>query len=368
VAPLLGTVAQLGVVLYMFLVGVEFDVSLLTGQAHASILISHASILLPFVLGTWLALYIYPILSPPTVPFIVFALFLGIAMSVTAFPVLARILTDRGLTRTRLGMLALTAAAVDDVTAWCLLALAVSTVRLNPAMALRATLLASLFAVFCLTLVRRILTGVMRCADHTGRAGATPLILAGALVAAVTTEAIGVHALFGAFIFGLAVPRRSAVAQSLGREVSGVATMVLLPAFFAYTGLRTELRLLSDWQNWAICAGIIAVASVGKVGGTLAAARCAGLGWRAAATLGALMNTRGLMELVVLNVGLDLGVISPTLFTMLVVMAIVTTVATTPVVDLLGPEASASGDDETRVPAPHGRAVAAAREYLQQDG
>jgi Kef-type K+ transport system membrane component KefB len=165
------------------------------------------------------------------------------------------------------------------------------------------------------------------------------------MIAALTTEAIGVHAIFGAFLFGAIIPHESALARALKRSLENVVTILLLPAFFAFTGMRTQIGLLSGWYEWALCGLIIAVAVAGKFGGTLAAARFTGLSWRYAASLGVLMNTRGLMELIVLNVGLDLGVISPTLFAMMVLMALVTTIGTAPILHLLMPRQSETRDE-----------------------
>ena len=333
----LGVVAQLGVVLYMFVVGLEFDAASLRRRAAPFVLTSLASIAVPFALGSALAFAIYHAFSPPGVPFLAFALFMGVAMSITAFPVLARILTDRGLTRTELGTAALTCAAVDDVTAWCLLAVAVGVARATVAGALAATLLTIAFIVVMFAAVRPAVSRLALRGDPSAPPSpdAITWTLAGMLFSAIAAEAIGIHAIFGAFLFGAIVPAGSAVADHLALRRTSVVTVLFLPAFFALTGLRTEIGLLTSVQDWAICAAVIAIATVGKFGGTIAVARLAGLPWRFAAQLGVLMNTRGLMELVVLNVGLDLGVISPRLFTIMVIMAIVTTAMTAPLLDAL---------------------------------
>ena len=332
VAPHLGMVAQLGVILYMFMVGLGLNADLLRGQVHATVATSHASIVLPFALGTVLALYLYPRLSTSDIPFTSFALFLGIAMSITAFPVLARILSDLGITRTPIGVVALTCAAVDDVTAWCLLALVVGVVQARAGSAMFVILLTVAFIALMFLVVRPLARRLVRVAG-TGEptSGAIAVAIAAMLLAALTTEAIGVHAIFGAFLLGAVIPHETPLARSLVGSFEHLVTILLLPAFFALAGMRTEIGLLSEWSDWLACALIIVVATVGKVGGTLAAGRMSGLGWRDAAGLGVLMNTRGLMQLIVLNVGLDLGVISPALFTMMVIMALVTTIATTPV-------------------------------------
>jgi K+:H+ antiporter len=332
VVPSLGIVAQLGVVLYMFLVGLDLNSDLLRSQVHATVAISHASIVLPFVLGTTLALYLYPRVSTSDVPFTSFALFLGIAMSITAFPVLARILSDLGMSRSPLGVVALTCAAVDDVTAWCLLALGVGVVQTTAGRALLVTLLTVAFIVLMFAAVRPFVARLVRgSGDRDPARGAIALTIGALLVAALVTEAIGVHAIFGAFLFGAVIPHDSGLARALTRNLELLVTVLLLPAFFAFAGMRTEIGLLSGRGAWLACGLVILVATVGKVGGTLLAGRATGLTWRDAAGLGVLMNTRGLMQLIVLNVGLDLGVISPTLFTMMVLMALVATMATTPI-------------------------------------
>ncbi len=336
IAPALSLVAQIGIVLYMFLVGLELNADLVGRRAHATVAISHASIVAPFVLGSMLALLLYPRLSTSDVSFTSFALFMGVAMSITAFPVLARILTDRGMSRTELGVVALTCAAADDVTAWCLLALVVGVTQAAVYDAVVVALLTLAF-IACMFLVIRPLAIRL-----VGRSSPTPpsrlapaLALAGLLVSALATNWIGVHAVFGAFLFGAVIPHDSALATTLTTRMKVGVTVLLLPAFFAFTGMRTEIGLVSSTSEWLICGLIVLVATAGKFGGTLAAARLTGMDWRGAASLGVLMNTRGLMQLIVLNIGLDLGVISPTLFTMMVLMALVTTIATTPVLQLL---------------------------------
>lgn len=343
VAPFLGVVAQLGVILYMFLVGLELNPDHLRGQVHATVATSHASIVAPFVLGSGLSLYLYPRMATSDVPFTNFALFLAIAMSITAFPVLARILTDRNMLRTRLGVVAVTCAAVNDVTAWCLLAFVVGVVQAKADGALLVALMTIGFIGFMYFVVRPLIARMARAWDRNPTQGGIAVALVGILFGALTTEAIGVHAVFGAFMLGAIIPHDSTLARSLKESLENVVTILFLPAFFAFTGMRTEIGLLSGWYAWAICGLIIMVAVAGKFGGTLVAARTTGLSWREAAGLGVLMNTRGLMELIVLDIGLDLGVISPTLFTMMVVMAVVTTLATTPALQLFVPQSRSVG-------------------------
>ena len=338
VAPYLGVLAQLGVIVYMFVVGLEFDIDHLRGQVHTSVATSHASIVVPFTLGSALALYLYPRFSTSDVPFTHFALFLGVAMSITAFPVLARILADRRITRTRLGTLALTCAAVGDITAWCLLAFVVGFVRDTGNHAAMAAVWTVGFIAVMFVVVRPMLE---RLSERARRDASAPVVitLVGMLAAALVTDAIGVHAIFGPFLLGAVIRHDSELAHALKAAVGDFVIVMLLPAFFAFAGMRTEIGLLSGGYEWLVCGVIVLVAIAGKFGGTVFAAKGTGLDWQHAAGLGVLMNTRGLMELIVLNVGLDLGVISPTLFTMLVLMALVTTVMTTPLLHVVFPEA-----------------------------
>ncbi len=336
VAPSLGVVAQLGVILYMFLVGLELNPDALRGQLRATVAISQTSIVVPFVLGWGLAVYLYPRFSSADVPFVSFALFLGIAMSITAFPVLARILSDLNMTRTPLGVVALTCAAIDDVTAWCLLALVVGVVQASAGGALATIVLTLAFMATMFIVVRPAVARLIRSAGEreTSR-GVIALTIAAMLVSALITESIGVHAIFGAFLLGAVIPHDSRLAHAMVGSLETLVTVLLLPAFFAFAGMRTEIGLLTGAGPWIACGLIILVATVGKAAGTFVAARLTGMSARDAAGLGVLMNTRGLMQLIVLNVGLDLGVISPTLFTMMVLMALATTMATTPVLRAL---------------------------------
>jgi K+:H+ antiporter len=344
VAPYLSVVAQLGVILYMFTVGLELDAGFLRSRAQTTVATSHASIVAPFLLGSLLALFLYPRLSNSSVPFTPFALFLGLAMSITAFPVLARILTDRNMARTDLGIIALTCAAVDDVTAWCLLALVVGVTRAEVGGALLVPVWSLLFILVMFLVVRPVVKRLAsRWEGERLPRETVALVLVALLVSTMATELIGIHAIFGAFLLGAVIPHDSAIARSFIRQLEHIVAVLFLPAFFAFTGMRTRIDLVSGWNQWLICAIIIAVATVGKFGGSAIAARLTGMDWRMSAALGTLMNTRGLMELVVLNIGLDLKVISPTLFSMMVLMALVTTIATSPVLRLLKPPTDAIG-------------------------
>ena len=338
VAPFLGIVAQLGVILYMFLVGLELNPDVVRQRVHAAVTTSLASILLPFALGWVLAVYLYPRFASSDVAFTHFALFVGVAMSITAFPVLARILTDRGMSRTELGVLALSCAAVDDITAWCLLAFIVGIVQATGGGVVLVILMTLAFIAFMFTVVRPIAVRVARQVEDRDPSHATiAMVVVAVLAAALATEGIGVHAIFGAFLLGTVIPHDSRLARVVTERFEDPVTILLLPAFFAFTGMRTQIDLVTG-SEWLVVALIIGVATAGKFGGTLLGARVSGLGWRNAAGLGILMNTRGLMELIVLNLGLDLGVISPKLYTMMVLMALATTIATTPVLRLTMPE------------------------------
>lgn len=348
VAPYLSIIANIGVILYMFLVGTELNTSLLRERTDSSVATSHASIIVPFLLGSGLALWLYPLYSTSDVRFVVFALFMGVSMSITAFPVLARIITDRQMQGSSLGTIALTCAAVDDVTGWCLFALVVSVARAHAGSALVTLSLTAGFIVAIFAFVRPAAARIARrhIRRHPTSQGAIVIACIALLVAALTTQWIGIHALFGAFLVGAVIPSDSPLARDIKEKFEDIVVVLFLPTFFAFTGLRTQIGLVHGARDWAICLLIVAVASIGKFGGGSIAARLTGLDWRQSAALGILMNTRGLMELIVLNVGMDLGVLSPTLFAMLVIMAIVTTLATTPVLQALTrePERIAVGE------------------------
>jgi Kef-type K+ transport system membrane component KefB len=338
VTTALNTVAKLGVVLFMFLIGLELDPRLFRGQERATWVVSQASIMVPFLLGSALALTLHGRYAPAGTTFTEFALFLGVSFSVTAFPVLARILTERQLTQTTPGLVALGSAAINDAAAWCLLALAsgVATSQVSQAW---TTLVSTLGFVVVMFVVVRPLARWLAAREETRTTHVSPsvlsLVFAVMLLAAVATESIGIHALFGAFLFGVVMPSHGRLAEQLRIRTEDVVTVLFLPVFFAFTGLRTSLGLVDTADDWVMLGAIIGVASVGKLGGSALAARAAGLSWRDSGTIGILMNTRGLMELIVLNVGLDLGVLSPKLFAMLVLMALVTTFLTSPLLDLV---------------------------------
>lgn len=329
----LQSLSQIGLILFMFLVGLEFAPELMRGKKHTVIVISHVSIIVPFLLGTALAVYLYPRVSDPGVTFRSFTLFLGTAMSITAFPVLARILTERNLTRTRMGNTVIACAAVDDVTAWCILAFVVVLARSGDPTELAIQLpLVALYVIAMIFVVRPLLRKLAP-AKVTETALAALLLLV--LVSSWTTEVLGIHALFGAFLAGAIMPREAALNEAIIPHIRGLTNVIFLPLFFAVTGLRTNIGLLGSPGLWFCCFLVLAVAVAGKLGGATLSARAVGIPWRDATAIGLLMNTRGLMEMVVLNIGRDIGVISPSLFTMCIIMALVTTAMTSPLLDLL---------------------------------
>lgn len=338
----LNALGQLGLLVFMFLVGLKLDYKLLRVQRHTAVLTSHASISVPFFLGTVLALYLYPRLSDESVTFTGFALFMGAAMSVTAFPVLARILSERGLLKSKVGTLAIACAAVDDVTAWIILAFITVLVRSHAAHAslLVNGVLIIAYAMLMLFGVRRLLLRLE--ADYHLRGELTHHIIALALLFMLAssglTEWLGIHTLFGAFLAGAIMPKGHDFVHALTDKLEATAVVLLLPLFFTSTGLRTRIELVSGAEMWFYCALITVVAISGKFGGSMISSRLSGMSWREAGSLGILMNTRGLMELVILNIGLDIGVISPALFSMMVLMAIVTTFMTSPILEILYPQ------------------------------
>lgn len=338
VMPSLSIISKVGIVLFMFVIGLELDAPSLRRTSRATIAISHASIVLPFVLGALLALFLYPLYGTADVTFTAFSLFFGVSLSVTAFPVLARILREYQVHRTPFGATAMACAAIDDVTAWTLLALVIgiSTAHVEDMM-ITLPALVGYFAVMFL-LVRpayQLFAQKIEESDKPVSTGQLTAVFVGLLLSAAATDLIGIHALFGAFLFGVFLPHEGKLAEALRTRMEDLVGILFLPAFFAVTGLRTQIGLVDGAGDWIACGVIILVATAGKFGGTYVAARFAGLGSRESSALGVLMNTRGLMELIVLNIGLDLGVISPRLFAMMVIMALVTTFATSPIFSLM---------------------------------
>lgn len=338
----LNVLSQVGVIFFLFLVGLELDPKLLRNRGHTALIVSHVSIIAPFLLGAALTLYLYPRLfnDAPHMSFTSVSLFLGAAMSITAFPVLARILTERNIHKTEVGALAITCAAVDDVTAWCILAFVVAIARATGVVPGLVTAgLSVLYVGMMFAVVRPFLGRLQSIYDRQGRVSQSlvAIVIVLVLLSAATTEAIGIHALFGAFLLGTMMPKGTRFIRALSEKLEDYTVVFLLPIFFAYTGLRTQIGLIDRGELWLDTLLIIFVACLGKFGGSTLAGRLCGLTWRNAATVGILMNTRGLMELVILNIGLQEGVITPAVFAMMVIMALVTTAMTTPILSLVYP-------------------------------
>ncbi|MEK6324946.1 MAG: cation:proton antiporter [Acidobacteriota bacterium] len=339
----LNSLSQVGLLIFMFLVGLELDLTHLRELGRAAVMTSQVSIIVPFILGSLFAIYLYPRLSDQSVNLTGFVLFMGAAMSVTAFPVLARILTERNMLRTRVGSVAITCAAVDDVTAWCILAVITVIVR-SSSLELPVWLTLSGLVAFVLVMVLAVRPGLRKLEMLYERRGnltqdLIAMILLVVLASGWITETLGVHALFGAFLAGVVMPRHPELSQELSQKFEALIVVLLLPIYFALTGLRSSFFLITGASMWFYCGVIIVLAVVGKLGGSMLSARMNGMSWRESAAVGVLMNTRGLVELVILNIGLDLGILSPTLFSIMVLMALVTTLMTTPLLILIHPEA-----------------------------
>lgn len=339
----LKNIAEIGISLYLFVMGLEINLPRLKKAARSAVLISQLSIIFPFALGLLLARQLYVNYAPSGFGLLEFSLFIGVALSITAFPVLARILADSSLHKTRLGDLALTCAAIDDITAWCLVAVVVGiTGTVNTAWMTFGLTIA--YVLFMMMAVRPLITIIVpRVEKQFERLPEALLAFAilGALTSATITEAIGIHALFGAFLFGAIIPHESLMARDVTERLQDFIRILFLPAFFALTGMKTQIGLISSGQDWLICGVIIGLAIFGKFGGAYLGATLSGNSRRESAILGILMNTRGLVELIVLNIGLSLGILTPTLFTMLVIMALVTTFMTGPLLRLVGTHTNA---------------------------
>ena len=330
--------SQVGLVLFMFVIGMELDLSVVAKQAFGAVVISHASIIIPYTLGMGLAYFLYNEFAPANISFLSFALFMGIVMSITAFPVLARIIQEKGLTKTKLGALALTCAAADDVTAWCILAAVIAIVKAGSSVsALYTIAIAVFYVLIMLLLIKPLLKklGNEYAKTETIKKSVMAFVFILLLISAYTTEIIGIHALFGAFLAGVVMPPQLNFRKMVIDKIEDVSIVLLLPLFFVFTGLRTQIGLLSNAHLWITCAWIIAIAVAGKFGGSKLSAKIVGQNWKDSLSIGALMNTRGLMELIVLNIGYDLGILSPEIFAMLVLMALLTTFMTGPALDLI---------------------------------
>jgi len=325
--------AQLGVGIYMFLVGVEFNTATFLSRARSAASVSIAGMIAPFVFGAGLAILLIKVPGLFSEKASVFeaVLFLGAAMAITAFPMLARIIYERGLTGTSLGTLALAAGAIGDAGAWCVLAIVLASFGAGPMVAVKAIVGGTAYGVFVLTIGRRLLKRLGAATERAGKL--TPGLLAITLMffmlAVWTTDAIGIHAVFGGFLLGIAMPR-GLFARELQRQIEPFAVVFLLPMFFTFSGLNTQLNMVNNPQMLLIALAVLAAACLGKGGACWAAARWHGEDNRTALAIGALMNARGLMELIIINIGLQKGVILPALFSIMVLMAVVTTLMASP--------------------------------------
>jgi Kef-type K+ transport system membrane component KefB len=335
---ILQMLSQVGLIFFMFVIGMELDLKVLKNKANEAVVISHASIVIPFALGVGLAYFIYYQFAPPGIEFLSFSLFMGIAMSITAFPVLARIVQERGIHKTRLGTIVITCAAADDITAWCLLAAVIAIVKAGSFVSSIYIIgLAISYVLMMLFVVKPFLkrVGDLYANKNNLKKSVVAIFFLMLIVSSYLTEIIGIHALFGAFVAGAIMPDIAKFRNVFIEKVEDISLILLLPLFFVFTGLRTEIGLINEPYLWKITGYIILVAVIGKFLGSALAARFVGQSWQESLTIGALMNTRGLMELVVLNIGYELGVLSPKIFTMMVIMALVTTFMTGPALDLI---------------------------------
>ena len=348
--------SQIGLILFMYVIGMELDLKVLKNKANEAVVISHASIVFPFALGIGLAYFVYYKFAPQGVEFLSFSLFMGIAMSITAFPVLARIVQERGIHKTRLGTIVITCAAADDITAWCLLAAVIAIVKAGTfTSSLYVIALAAIYVLAMLFIVKPFLKkiGDLYSKNENLSKPVVAIFFLTLILSSYATEIIGIHALFGAFMTGAIMPDIIKFRNIFIEKVEDVAVILLLPLFFVFTGLRTQIGLINDPYLWKITGFIILVAVVGKFVGSALAAKFVGQSWKDSLTIGALMNTRGLMELVVLNIGYDLGVLTSEIFTMMVIMALVTTFMTGPALDLINfafkSKTLKQNDDETEI-------------------
>jgi Kef-type K+ transport system membrane component KefB len=334
----LNLLSQVGLILFMFIIGMELDIKTIGKQAHGAVIISHASIIIPYALGVGLAYFIYRDYAPANVSFLSFALFIGITMSITAFPVLARILQEKKLTRTKLGAMALTCAAADDLTAWCILAAVIALVKSGSSFSVLYTIALALLYVFIMFKVLRPVLQKLEqvyMANEKKRTPIIALIFIILIISSYATSIIGIHSLFGAFVAGMILPPAFSFRKMIIDKIEDISIILLLPLFFVITGLRTQIGLLNEGHLWSTFGWILLVAVAGKFGGSALAAKMVGQNWKDSLSIGVLMNTRGLMQLIVLNIGYDLGVLSPQIFAMMVLMALVTTFMTGPALDCI---------------------------------
>lgn len=330
--------SNIGLILFMCFVGMELGGSLFKTKTRQALVISMMGIFVPFILGTIFAFFIYKPYSFGSVPLLSFSLFIGIAMSITAFPVLARIIQERRLTNTHLGALAITCAAINDLIAWCLLAgiLAIASAGSGYA-ALLTFVLAFAYIVFMFKFLRPALQKHYEThpLKKNSQMSIVAILFLLMLASSYITNLIGIHPLFGAFIAGLIMPSHLVSELKLMEKIESVSLVLFLPIFFVISGLRTQIQFLSTWGDWGVCLLVILVAVAGKFGGCFFAAKLVGEKWKDALSIGVLMNTRGLIELVVLNIGYELGILKPQMFSILVIMALVTTLLTNPLLELI---------------------------------
>nr|BBH87123.1 hypothetical protein KTC_18740 [Thermosporothrix sp. COM3] len=332
--PILHMLGDIGLILYMFSLGARTDVQELRSQSRVAAIISLSGIIVPLLLGFLLGFLLFPAQAGKHATPFSFALLMGVAMAITAFPVLARLLSEKRLLTTRIGMLSLVCASVGDVIAWCLLATASTVAHAQSGLSILLMLVFTALFIASMFLIVRPL--FIRANRHIR---SMPLLAAltfgTVLLASFTTDKIGIHPIFGAFLTGLILPRNQNFTQQI-HSIDQVNGLLFLPLFFVVSGLRTQLGLIQSPALWLLCLVILLVACLGKIGGGTLSARISGESWRDSLTLGFLLNTRGLVELIVLNIGLELGILSQTLFSILVIMALVTTMLTSPCLYLLG--------------------------------
>jgi Kef-type K+ transport system membrane component KefB len=330
--------SQIGLVLFMFVIGMELDFKVLKTKTTDALVISHIGIIIPYTMGFGLSFFIYEEFAPPTIDFISFALFMGIAMSIAAFPVMARIIQERNLTKTKLGTLAITCAASDDITAWCILAAVIAIVKAGTITGALFTIgLSVIYLILMIKLVQPFLKkfGEVYSNKESLSLNIVAIIFGILLISSLTTEILGIHPLFGAFLAGAIMPPSINFRRLIIEKIESVSLGLFLPLFFVFTGLRTQIGLLNTEHLWYTCAIVIGIAILGKFGGSMLAAKLVGNSWKNSLSIGAFMNTRGLMELVVLNIGYDLGILSPEIFAIMVLMALFTTFMTGPSLDLI---------------------------------
>jgi Kef-type K+ transport system membrane component KefB len=332
--PTLQTLGDIGLVLYMFSLGTHIDTHAMLKQSRKATVVSLSGILLPLALGSLFAFFLYPEFAGPRANLVSFLLLVGTAMAITAFPVLARILAERRMLSSGVGTLALTCAAIDDVIGWCLLALVIAIINASGASSVAITIgFLALFVGVMVGAVRPLLlVAERRIRSKPALMALTMLLL---LLCAYATNAMGIHPVFGAFLLGIILPRRTIFVE-LVQGIDQLNSLLFLPLYFVYNGLRTHIGLINSPALWLICLLVLVVACLGKILGGSLSLKALGGTWKESLTLGALMNTRGLVELIVLNIGLNLGVISPVFFAMLVIMAVVTTMMAPPLLSLLG--------------------------------